>query len=129
MSDFRHWIAVTKDARSFSLISPLHNSGGSGGFLSSHAPGLRTVAVSETLDNIFEANRLQKCKLLKMDCEGAEHEILANTNALDKFERLSVEIHINDNLRRQGYSSDSLFSILSKAIPAERLAVRFNESQ
>jgi len=33
-----------------------------------------------TLDNIFKENRIEKCDLLKIDCEGAECEILFNAS-------------------------------------------------
>jgi FkbM family methyltransferase len=115
-------IALTKDSRPFSLIAPIHNSGGASGFFDSATPGVNTVASSETLESVFESNRIEKCKLLKMDCEGAEHEVLLNTKSLSKVEWLSIEIHVNKNLEQEGYSRHRLVSTILRKLPAERLA-------
>lgn len=48
-----------------------------------------------TLPDIFDEHRLQQCDLLKMDCEGAEYEILYNCPAdtLSKVAQMAVEVH------------------------------------
>ncbi|MBN1258669.1 FkbM family methyltransferase [Candidatus Peregrinibacteria bacterium] len=48
-----------------------------------------------TLARIFEKNRIEKCDLIKMDCEGAEFEILHNTpqRIFDKAGALFIEYH------------------------------------
>jgi len=48
-----------------------------------------------TLKDIFEDNNLTHCDFLKMDCEGAEYEILFNTppEYLQKIENIVVEYH------------------------------------
>jgi FkbM family methyltransferase len=52
-------------------------------------------ARSTTLDKIFEDNMIDRCDLLKMDCEGAEYEILANASqrTFDKIGSVSMEFH------------------------------------
>ena len=48
-----------------------------------------------TLDAIFADQKIEKCDFLKMDCEGAEYEILRNTSpsAFDRIDRVSMEAH------------------------------------
>jgi len=50
---------------------------------------------STTLDQIFEDLALQKCDFLKIDCEGAEYEILFNTSkqTLNKIKHICLEYH------------------------------------
>jgi FkbM family methyltransferase len=47
------------------------------------------------LDQIFKDHSIEQCKILKMDCEGAEYEILygATDDILKRIEYLLVEIH------------------------------------
>jgi hypothetical protein len=33
--------------------------------------------------------------VLKLDCEGAEYEVLRNTDALEKIDHIVMELHIN----------------------------------
>ena len=120
-------IAITKDARPFSMISPLHNSGGASGFLDSSVTGLETIASSETLLSIFELNRVKTCKLLKIDCEGSEYEIFTDFSILNRVEWLSIEIHSSNNLRQRGYSPETLVSSILERVPSERLTQKINE--
>lgn len=48
-----------------------------------------------TLDQIFQNHKIKKCDLLKMDCEGAEFEILFNTSGqtFKKIKNLVLEYH------------------------------------
>jgi FkbM family methyltransferase len=48
-----------------------------------------------TLDYIFEATKIKKCKVMKIDCEGAEHRILraASKETLDKIQNIVGEVH------------------------------------
>jgi FkbM family methyltransferase len=48
-----------------------------------------------TLDEIFETFKLKTCDLLKMDCEGAEYDILFHTrpSTLQKMKRICLEYH------------------------------------
>jgi len=52
---------------------------------------------SVTLDSLLSDLRIGKCNFLKMDCEGAEYEILAGTSqaSLQKIARICVECHEN----------------------------------
>lgn len=66
-----------------------------------------------TLENVFERFSLAKIDYLKMDCEGAEYEILENaTSRLNQVRRISMETHttsdrnakdLEELLRRHGF--------------------------
>jgi len=49
-----------------------------------------------TLDDVFERFAVESCEFLKLDCEGAEYEILfkASADTLRKVERISLEYHM-----------------------------------
>ena len=54
------------------------------------------------------SKNLDKVKLLKIDCEGDEYEILYATNQLHKVEYIRGEFHLNNRLRQEGHSWDDL---------------------
>lgn len=71
---------------------------------------------SLTLDDIFTEYKISKCKLVKMDCEGAEKEIIYNTKVLSKFEYFVVELHFSETENneiiqylQQFFAADKLF--------------------
>lgn len=49
-----------------------------------------------TLADIFLEHAIDRCNFLKMDCEGAEYEILYNTPraVLQKIDRIAMEYHV-----------------------------------
>lgn len=50
---------------------------------------------STTLKEIIDSNHIEKCELLKLDCEGAEYEILMNLdpNIFKKINNIIMECH------------------------------------
>jgi len=52
-----------------------------------------------TLSEIFKENNLNNCDLLKLDCEGAEYDILYNTpeDILNKIDQMAIEVHSGKN--------------------------------
>ena len=53
---------------------------------------------SITLQNIFEENNINHCNFLKLDCEGAEYEILRNLPAkyFKEIDKIVMECHFVD---------------------------------
>jgi FkbM family methyltransferase len=54
---------------------------------------------SVTLDTLFTRWRIDRCDLLKLDCEGAEYEILLNASSqtFRRIRALAVEYHVGLN--------------------------------
>lgn len=47
-----------------------------------------------TLPKIFKDNKIKRCNILKLDCEGAEYDILfSSKKMLDKIDRIILEYH------------------------------------
>jgi FkbM family methyltransferase len=112
--------AVTADGRPFPLYRPPGNSGGAGGYYRRVEGYTRSVATSVTLDSLLERYAPRGCKLLKIDCEGAEHEILLGAQRLASVEHLVLELHVNAHLQDLGYSADRLIKHLDRHFPSER---------
>ena len=53
---------------------------------------------SISIDDIFKNNSIQTCNFLKLDCEGAEYEIIESLskNYLQKIEKSVIEYHMFD---------------------------------
>ena len=53
---------------------------------------------STSLQKIFEEHKISSCKLLKLDCEGAEYEIIDSlpSEYLDKIQNMVIEYHLAD---------------------------------
>ena len=53
------------------------------------------IVQGTTLDEVFETFHLENCDLIKIDCEGAEYDILFHTSSstLQKTKRICLEYH------------------------------------
>jgi FkbM family methyltransferase len=122
-----HPLAVTRDARPFTLDRPPGNSAAACGYLGRRDGFARATAASTTLDGIFERFAIARCKLLKIDCEGAEYEILTSTAVLDRVDWLSGEFHVSASLRERGCVAEELMDFVRARIPPERVAVKANQ--
>jgi FkbM family methyltransferase len=74
--------------------------------------GFEEVKV-KTLEDLIVENNLEKIDFLKMDCEGAEYEILGNTPGYiyDRILTISMEFH---DLKDSHYTGENLAGILIK---------------
>lgn len=112
--------AVTKNSGDKHIIYDLKSSkdAGSSGQSSLYTPkaalkynAKKWEVGSISLDDFFIAHNIKHCKLLKIDCEGAEYDILYNS---EKFKQHCVtnmvgEFHINNSLAAQGFSMKELY--------------------
>lgn len=117
-----HPVAMTGDGRSIGLVSDLaQNSGASSAYVSGAPVG---HIPSMTLGAALLAYAPDGLALLKLDCEGAEHEILrADTALLARIRALCGEFHDNDGLAAQGYTARDLLSLVRLCLPAEHCFV------
>jgi FkbM family methyltransferase len=118
-------LAVTADGRELEMLYSHSFTGGSTtleiqkeDISSAH---LVEKVSSKTLDQIFAEFGIDRCKLLKIDCEGNEYEILYNTKYLDRISHIRGEFHINKTLAAKGYTIEGLVDYLSKTIPRENI--------
>jgi FkbM family methyltransferase len=68
----------------------------------------KTYVGGITLTELFDQFNIEKCKLLKIDCEGAEYDILYGCYKLKQIEYLVGEFHTNSSLQEQGRSPEEL---------------------
>jgi len=54
---------------------------------------------SISLQRIFDDNQIEHCNFLKLDCEGAEYEIIKNLplTYLEKIDKMIIEYHMTDS--------------------------------
>lgn len=106
-------VAVTGDGRDLTLVGNLaENSGGATAF-GPTAKGTsdwgKARVESMTLQEIFDEYVPGRCKLLKLDVEGAEYEILqADPELLNRVDYLAAEFHVNNVLEAQGCNPEVL---------------------
>jgi FkbM family methyltransferase len=86
------------------------HSGGSSVYMTPYPDSHTENIHLTTLDEIFEILKIRRCKILKIDVEGMEHETLLNTSVLPKVDHVVAEIHINKRLQAEGYSVEKLVS-------------------
>jgi FkbM family methyltransferase len=74
---------------------------------------IHIVVDSITLPEIFGGNNIETCSFLKLDCEGAEYEILFNTpeEYFNRIKRIFLEYHPYME-EEHSYSSDKLVTFL-----------------
>lgn len=116
--------AVTADGRELEIAVHLsaNSGGGSAQRRTLDVPGHRRYRVpSTTLDTVLASLPEGRCKLLKIDCEGSEHEILRATTGLAGVEYLRGEFHVNDHLRAQGHTIQALEAYCRQFIDAAKI--------
>jgi FkbM family methyltransferase len=119
-------VAVSSDHEPLELVAHLSSNTGGGTAVYSRLDlpdHHRFRVAATTLDDIFEDNGIERVKLLKMDIEGAEHQVLRATSGLRRVEHLRAEFHENEWLRGQGHTIEGLQSFCEAEIPRENIKV------
>jgi FkbM family methyltransferase len=64
--------------------------------------GEKVMVDTITLKDVLDSNNIASCDLLKMDCEGAEYEILFSTpkNYIKKIKNICLEYHNNYDVKK-----------------------------
>lgn len=88
-------LAITADGRFQEFRCMTQNLGGANAYITNDEPFMVAQAASVTLKHVFDAFGLDKVKLLKIDCEGGEYEIIPSIpkDYLERIEYLSGEFH------------------------------------
>lgn len=117
-------LAITGDGRPLTLTAdPASNSGGASAFTAS---GDSVEVESTTLSDVFATHGIDWALLLKVDCEGAEYEVLADA-PLDRVGYFRGELHTNDTLRAAGHDPTVLLDRLRRELGADRVHVSISE--
>ena len=87
-------IAVSKNSGSLDLF--LNNDQSAHSIFSKSSESISVESTS--LQKIFDENKISACKLLKLDCEGAEYQIIDSlpSEYLDKIQNIVMEYHLAD---------------------------------
>ncbi len=96
----------------------------SGGYSALATPnGHQTVRVpSMTLQQVFDEYGIERVKLLKVDAEGAEYEILLEAPALlARVDHVRGELHSNAKLREMGHTPEKLAALVGRFVEPERV--------
>ena len=126
--NFRH-LVQNIDNNNFTNIEPIHqaiaNQNGQIEFFSANGVNsslINDYALSKTkavpvevhamtLQHLIEEKSISKIDFLKMDCEGAEYEILSGmtSEVFDKISTISMEFH---DMKNAEYTGDTIVNIL-----------------
>lgn len=101
-----HKLAVTCDGRNLTMRRGTNTAEATAFFPSApHATGEPFTVRSTSIPRILKKYGIKRVRLLKLDCEGAEHEILANSDGwMDRVDYVRGEIHIQPDLLAAGYT-------------------------
>jgi len=115
--------AITGDGRRLNMIvGPWNTGSGSACLRDMRLPGHLYYKIrSVTLDDILERYGIGRCKLLKIDYEGSEYEILLNAKHLGRIEYLRGEFHTNKLLMGKGFKPHELAARCGRFIRPENI--------
>jgi len=88
-------LAVSKDSSEVKLFLDDDDSAHSIFGKSNNFVSVKSISLQE----IFDKNNINLCKILKLDCEGAEYEIINSLpdEYFDKIENIIIEYHLADS--------------------------------
>jgi FkbM family methyltransferase len=126
--------AVTGDGRALMLRGLSRNTGGASAAFEMTGSVASGPVDSMTLDDLFDEVLApgERCRLLKIDCEGLEYEILPRARALARVDYLVAEFHeaasaVHDvrDVRATGLtgSARELAELCRTRLPPERVRI------
>ena len=119
--------AIADEKRWLKMAADPPNSGGASAIpTTSESNEIVSHVASMTLDEVFSVHEIERCKLLKIDCEGMEHEILLGARVLDKVEYLAGEFHASSYLQDRGWSPERLHAHCSSFFSSSKMAINFH---
>jgi len=119
-------LAVTADGRTLTLNADRRNTGSASAYANAGVDGhgWTQMADSTTLADIWADYGLDRVRLLKIDCEGCEYEILQYAGEkLARVDYLSGEFHYNLALTDWEWKPDKLLESCYQFLPAEKVHV------
>lgn len=116
-------MAVTGNGRNVNLTGNASvNSGGANIY---GVRGEGEPSISRSLAEVFAAHEIRRCKVLKLDCEGAEYEILqAAPSLLERVEYLRGEFHQSAS---QSLTPEALLKLCQRHIKPENIQVSISQ--
>jgi len=127
--------AINADGRDLELMVMHNDSGASNAFGSAavterfQAENIGELVRVEalTLDAAFDAYAVDRCAFLKLDCEGAEHEVLRTTGVLERTDRIAMELHIDlphlENTTPEAFAASFLAEVRARVAHPPDIAV------
>ena len=120
--------AVVNENRLLTMAADPYNSGGASALVQLFRSNEVVSSIpSIRLDEVFSLHAIEHCKLLKIDCEGMEYEILLGARMFDKIEYLAGEFHASTSLQSQGWCPEQLHTYCGQFFAANKMAIQFNE--
>ena len=116
-------MAVTGDGRDLEMVAHFGTNTGGGTAQLRYldmADHDHFVVPSTTLDRLFGDFGIDRLKLLKIDCEGSEYEVLFSSRRIGDIEHVRGEFHENPYLREKGYSMEALERYIERYIGPDR---------
>ena len=121
-------IAVVSEKRRLTMAADPSNTGGASAVVREfEAHGVEGDIPSITLDEVFSLNAITRCRLLKIDCEGMEYEILRGTSVLDRIEYLCGEFHGSADLEGSDCTPERLYEHCRSFFAEDRMKVQFRD--
>lgn len=120
--------AIVGHSRLLNMTAAPQNSGGASAVVSPlESNCIVTNIASITLDEVFSVNEIRRCKLLKIDCEGMEYEILSDGRIFDRVEYLVGEFHESASLQNRGWCPEGLRAYCASFFDDDKITISFNK--
>lgn len=103
-------LAIAKKAGKRRLVADQTNDSGASFFITGN---VSEMVECLTLEDVFNSNGIENCDFMKIDCEGAEYEILYHTpdKIFKKINRIALEYHIPNSSPRYNHKALMKFLI------------------